>query len=231
MISLRSVIRINFSWQIESLVNPLKTGMRTIRNMPDNLVGGLAKIFLGKGPLKEQPSFLGVTSLIQLESSEYPALASALNLLDEVFDLQTRSQWLRRGIINRLLGAPWVSNTANKKIIHGAKSLIEVDKIEILLSSVLNSIWPDGRQARKSVPREDNTKLRTRMAAKIALFALLSDDLKHVVGSETTRWGLLNFFSMWQYKKLNLRLVLVLLNDILTLLYQTDSMTKHVDRQ
>ncbi|XP_055715538.1 sorting nexin-13-like isoform X2 [Phlebotomus papatasi] len=216
---------------IESLVNPLKTGMRTIRNMPDNLVGGLAKIFLGRGPLKEQPSFLGVTSLIQLESSEYPALASALNLLDEVFDLQTRSQWLRRGIINRLLGAPWVSNTANKKIIHGAKSLIEVDKIEILLSSVLNSIWPDGRQARKSVPREDNTKLRTRMAAKIALFALLSDDLKHVVGSETTRWGLLNFFSMWQYKKLNLRLVLVLLNDILTLLYQTDSMTKHVDRQ
>uniref|UniRef100_A0A1B0CD75 Putative sorting nexin n=1 Tax=Lutzomyia longipalpis TaxID=7200 RepID=A0A1B0CD75_LUTLO len=216
---------------IESLVNPLKTGMRTIRNMPDNLVGGLAKIFLGRGSLKEQPPFMGVTSAIQLESSEYPALASALNLLDEVFDLQTRSQWLRRGIINRLLGAPWVSSAANKKIIQGAKSLIEVDKIELLLSSVLNSIWPDGKQARKSVPREDNTKLRTRMAAKIALFALLSDDLKHVVGSETTRSGLLNFFSMWQHKTLNLRLVLVLLNDVLTLLYQTDSMTKHVDRQ
>ncbi|XP_055676635.1 sorting nexin-13-like [Lutzomyia longipalpis] len=216
---------------IESLVNPLKTGMRTIRNMPDNLVGGLAKIFLGRGSLKEQPPFMGVTSAIQLESSEYPALASALNLLDEVFDLQMRSQWLRRGIINRLLGAPWVSSAANKKIIQGAKNLIEVDKIELLLSSVLNSIWPDGKQARKSVPREDNTKLRTRMAAKIALFALLSDDLKHVVGSETTRSGLLNFFSMWQHKTLNLRLVLVLLNDVLTLLYQTDSMTKHVDRQ
>ncbi|XP_059621680.1 sorting nexin-13-like isoform X2 [Phlebotomus argentipes] len=216
---------------IESLVNPLKTGMRTIRNMPDNLVGGLAKIFLGRGSLKEQTPFLGVTSSVQLESSEYPALAAALNLLDEVFDLQTRSQWLRRGIINRLLGAPWVSNTANKKIIHGAKALIEADKVELLLSSILNSIWPDGRQARKTVPREDNTKLRTRMAAKIALFALLSDDLKHVVGSETTRSGLLNFFSMWQHKKLNLRLVLVLLNDILTLLYQTDSMTKHVDGQ
>lgn len=37
-------------------------------------------------------------------SSEYPALTSALNLLDEVFDLQARSQWLRRGLINRLLG-------------------------------------------------------------------------------------------------------------------------------
>ncbi|GAB0088139.1 sorting nexin-13-like [Sergentomyia squamirostris] len=216
---------------IENLVNPLKTGMRTIRNMPDNLVGGLAKIFLGKGSLKEQPPFLGVTSSIQLESSEYPALASALNLLDEVFDLQTRSQWLRRGIINRLLGAPWVSNTANKKIVHGVKSLIETDKLELLLTNILNSIWPDGRQARNTIPREDNTKLRTRMAAKIALFALLSDDLKHVVGSETTRSGLLNFFSMFQYRKLNLRLVLVLLKDVLTLLYRTDSMTAHVDRQ
>lgn len=127
--------------------------------MPDTLVGGIAKIFLGKGPMKEA-SFLDVTP-IHLEvtsnsvvgisnrtiffsifhklqqSSEYPALTSALNLLDEVFDLQARSQWLRRGIINRLLGAPWVSHTANKKIIQAAKTLIEVEKIEHLLVAIL----------------------------------------------------------------------------------------------
>lgn len=71
------------------------------------------------------------------QSSEYPALTAALNLLDEVFDLQARSQWLRRGIINRLLGAPWVSHAANRKIIHATKSLIEVDKIDHLLSLIL----------------------------------------------------------------------------------------------
>jgi sorting nexin-13 len=71
------------------------------------------------------------------QSSEYPALTSALHLLDEVFDLQARSQWLRRGLINRLLGAPWVSYTANKKIIHAAKNLIEMDKMETLLLAVL----------------------------------------------------------------------------------------------
>lgn len=71
------------------------------------------------------------------QSSEYPALTSALHLLDEVFDLQARSQWLRRGIINRLLGAPWVSHTANKKIVQAAKALIDVDKIEHLLSTIL----------------------------------------------------------------------------------------------
>lgn len=54
------------------------------------------------------------------------------------------------------------------------------------------------------------------------------DDLKHVVGSETTRYGLLNSFSMWQHKTLNKRLVLVLFNELLTTLYQTDDLTKHV---
>lgn len=48
-----------------------------------------------------QSKFLGIKFQ---HSSEYPALTSALNLLDEVFDLQARSQWLRRGLINRLLG-------------------------------------------------------------------------------------------------------------------------------
>lgn len=46
-------------FQIETLVNPIKSGMRTIKNMPDTLVGGIAKIFLGKGPMKEA-SFLDV---------------------------------------------------------------------------------------------------------------------------------------------------------------------------
>lgn len=36
--------------------------MRTIKNMPDTLVGGLAKIFLGKGPMKEA-SFLDVSPI------------------------------------------------------------------------------------------------------------------------------------------------------------------------
>lgn len=135
-----------------------------------------------------------------------------------------------------------------------------------------NTIWPDGKRSNNPIPREESTKQRTRMAAKVALFALLSgmlyrksvtspdilkliflsfrlfsfvclkiwklnilfgtiqktvDDLKHVVGSETTRFGLLNCFSMWQHKTLNMRLVLVLFNEILTTLYQTDDLAKH----
>lgn len=47
---------------IETIVNPFKSGMRTIKNMPDNLVGGVTKLLLGKGPTnKETTSFLDVT--------------------------------------------------------------------------------------------------------------------------------------------------------------------------
>lgn len=34
-------------------------------------------------------------------------------------------------------GAPWVSQTANKRIIQAAKSAIEVDKLEQLLVAIL----------------------------------------------------------------------------------------------
>lgn len=66
------------------------------------------------------------------------------------------------------------------------------------------------------------------MAAKVSLFALLGDDLGHLVGSETTRWGLLNMYTMWQNKTLNLRLSLIILEEALKLLYGVDSLTKHV---
>lgn len=89
-------------------------------------------------------------------------------------------------------------------------------------------MWPEGDHFNPNPPlREDSTKLRTKLAAKIALFALLSDDLKHVVGSVTCNSGLLNFFQMLQNKKLNTRLLLVVMDHVLKEVFQTDSMTKH----
>lgn len=54
--------------QIETIVNPIKSGMRTIKNMPDTLVGGIAKILLGRGPMK-QSSFLDVMPAIEVKES------------------------------------------------------------------------------------------------------------------------------------------------------------------
>ncbi|XP_049534838.1 sorting nexin-13-like isoform X3 [Anopheles darlingi] len=210
-------------------IESLKSGMSKIRNMPDTLVGGISRMFLGKGPLKER-TFYDIQDIptLELKQSEYPALASALHLLDEVFDLQNKSQWLRRGLINRLLGAPWVSHATNKRIVQTASSLLATDKLELILSSVLNNLWPEGDRFNPTTAlREDSTRLRTKLAARISLFALLSDDLKHVVGSVTCNTGLLQFFQMLQNRKLNTRLLLILFNRLLLVIFQTESITKH----
>ncbi|XP_035897765.1 sorting nexin-13-like isoform X2 [Anopheles stephensi] len=210
-------------------IESLKSGMSKIRNMPDTLVGGISRMFVSKSSLKER-SFYDIQDIptLELKQSEYPALASALNLLDEVFDLQNKSQWLRRGLINRLLGAPWVSHATNKRIIQTASSLLAPDKLEAVLSSILNNVWPEGDRFNPTTPlREDSTRLRTKLAAKISLFALLSDDLKHVVGSVTCNSGLLSFFQMLQNRKLNTRLLLILFNRLLVVILQTENITKH----
>lgn len=89
-------------------------------------------------------------------------------------------------------------------------------------------MWPGGGRHRKAAAREDHTRLRTRMAAKIALLSLLADDLKHVVGSETTRSGLLSLLGQLQNRRLNRRLALVVFNHVLCAVLQVDSLTKHV---
>lgn len=50
-----------------TIVNPIKSGMRTIKNMPDTLVGGIAKILLGRGPMK-QSSFLDVMPAMEVSN-------------------------------------------------------------------------------------------------------------------------------------------------------------------
>jgi hypothetical protein len=46
---------------------------------------------------------------------EFPALLSFVNLLDVVFDLESRSQWLKKGI-QSIVAAPFISQSINKRI-------------------------------------------------------------------------------------------------------------------
>ena len=58
------------------------------------------------------------------------------------------------------------------------------------------------------------------MAARAALFSSFSDDLRRVVGSETSRSGLLMIFDMLQRPVLNKRLGIVILEGVIKTLFQ-----------
>lgn len=157
---------------VKNIVNPLKFGMRTIKNMPDSVFGGLSRIFLNKNIEK-----LTISDMIDGPSSnsEYPSVASFINLIDVVFDLDSRSQWLKRGF-QSIMAAPFVSQSLNKRINEIAqKYVFETDRIEAVMYGILNSVWPNGIR-QDNLQREDTTKLRTRMAARVALFAFLSGE-------------------------------------------------------
>lgn len=81
------------------------------------------------------------------------------------------------------------------------------------------SFWPNGVRADAKPPRDSETKNRTRVAAKVALLSCLSDELKHIIGSETTRRGLLLVFELFQRPILNRRLVYVLFEGIIENLF------------
>ena len=59
-------------------------------------------------------------------------------------------------------------------------------------------ILPPSFPAAANPERDENTKMRARVAARAALFSTFSDDLRRVVGSETSRNGLLMIFDMLQ---------------------------------
>lgn len=69
------------------------------------------------------------------------------------------------------------------------------------------------------VARDENTKMRTRVAARAALYSGFLDDLRRVIGSETTRTGLMMLFEMLQHPVLNKRLAIVIMEGILQTLF------------
>lgn len=160
---------------IKHLVNPLKSGMRTIKKMPDSFIGGLSRMFLHKNIYKMS---IGDVMDAHHSNSEFPVLISFLNFLDVVFDLDSRSQWLKKGI-QGILAAPFISQSINRRILDIAqKYLLEPDRVESVLCGVLNNVWPNGVR-QEPLQREDTTKLRTRMAAKVAVFSYLSGEIKY----------------------------------------------------
>ncbi|MEQ2177861.1 sorting nexin 13 [Goodea atripinnis] len=118
--------------------------------------------------------------------------------MDEVFDLKEKNQWLRRNIKNllqQLIRATY-GDTINR-----------------------DSYWPNGILAETPPRRDKCIRMRTRVAAKTSLLGIMPDELKHIIGADTTRKGILRVFDMFQYQPMNRRLVYVFLEGFLETMF------------
>ncbi|XP_064146104.1 sorting nexin-13 isoform X4 [Loxodonta africana] len=144
-----------------------------------------------------------------------------LLLMDEVFDLKERNQWLRRNIKNllqQLIRATY-GDTINRKIVDYVDWMTSPEQVADSVKRFRDALWPNGILAETVPCRDKAIRMRTRIAGKTKLFAIMPDELKHIIGAETTRKGILRVFEMFQHNQLNRRMVYVFLEGFLETLF------------
>uniref|UniRef100_A0A8B9PUM3 Sorting nexin 13 n=1 Tax=Apteryx owenii TaxID=8824 RepID=A0A8B9PUM3_APTOW len=237
----------DFARKMDTFVNPLRNSMRNVSNavksLPDSLAEGMTKMSDNMGKMSERlgqdikQSFFKVPPLIQKTCSdpEHCRVAAPIDdnvddniplrvmllLMDEVFDLKERNQWLRRNIKNllqQLIRATY-GDTINRKIVDHVDWMTSPEQVADAVKRFRDAFWPNGILA-ETVPRRDKAiRMRTRVAGKTKLLEVMPDELKHIIGAETTRKGILRVFEMFQHSQLNKRMVYVFLERFLETLF------------
>jgi sorting nexin-13 len=193
---------------------------RNMMNNMDNVMDGLTKAFHTKDSQDELANNMKVGACLDQDHDNIP-LRITLLLLDEVFGLADRNIWLRRQMITvlRQIVKTMFGDTVNKRIVDYFTSLTSPRAVSEYLTSIKEHLWPSGCPPSPYSPREDDQRKRTRVAAKAALFSSLPDELRRVIGSETSRAGLAMLFEMLQHASLNKRLVIVILEGVIRTIF------------
>uniref|UniRef100_A0A7N6AYP0 Sorting nexin 13 n=1 Tax=Anabas testudineus TaxID=64144 RepID=A0A7N6AYP0_ANATE len=236
-----------FARKIDTFVNPLRSSMRNVSNavksFPDSLAEGMTKVSDNMGRMSERlgqdikQSILKVPPLLpksdidpehcrvsaQLDDNvdDNIPLRVMLLLMDEVFDLKEKNQWLRRNIKNllqQLIRATY-GDTINRKIVDHVDYLTSPEQVADYVKKFRDSYWPNGILAETPLRRDKSIRMRTRVAAKTSLLGIMPDELKHIIGADTTRKGILRVFEMFQYQPMNRRLVYVFLEGFLETMF------------
>ncbi|XP_059828648.1 sorting nexin-13 isoform X2 [Hypanus sabinus] len=235
----------DFARKMDTLVNPLRNSMRNVSNvvksLPDSLAEGMTKVSDNMGKMSDKlgheikNTFLKVPPLKPEEGSGHIRVSAQLDdnvddniplrvmllLMDEVFDLKERNHWLRRNIKNllqQLIRATY-GDTINRKIVDHVDWMTSPEQVAETVKRFRDSFWPNGILAETAPHREKAVRMRTRVAAKTKMLMVMPDELKHIIGAETTRKGILRVFEMFQHSQLNRRLVYVFLEGFLETLF------------
>ncbi|XP_047663937.1 sorting nexin-13 isoform X1 [Tachysurus fulvidraco] len=236
----------DFARKMDTFVNPLRSSMRNVSNavksLPDSLAEGMTKVSDNMGRMSERlgqdikqsifkvplipksdidPEHCRVSAQLDDNVDDNIPLRVMLLLMDEVFDLKERNQWLRRNIKNllqQLIRATY-GDTINRKIVDHVDLMTSPEQVADYVKRFRDSYWPNGILAETPPRRDKSTRMRTRVAAKTILLGIMPDELKHIIGAETTRKGILRVFEMFQHQQLNRRLVYVFLEGFLETMF------------
>ncbi|XP_003376361.1 putative sorting nexin-13 [Trichinella spiralis] len=217
-----------FSSKITSVVDPIRSGVKYVGNavisMPDTLFDGVCRV--GDGLGKVTRTVLGipetqiendacggrVADSLSYESMDSIPLRILMLLMEEIFGQRNQNQWIRRRMVTFLQQFIHATQgySFSRKIVEYVHWLTSETQLIYYIKLFRNAMWPNGQLAESYPPRSAGIQLRTRIAAKAKVLAMLPDELKLFIGNETSCNGICLVFEAFQYKNLNRRLCYVL---------------------
>ncbi|MGH0133440.1 UNVERIFIED_CONTAM: hypothetical protein FKN15_077355 [Acipenser sinensis] len=167
----------DFARKMDTLVNPLRNSMRNVSNavkaIPDSLAEGMTKVSDNMGKMSEKLGQDLKQSMFKVDDNI--PLRVMLLLMDEVFDLKERNQWLRRNIKNllqQLIRATY-GDTINRKIVDHVDLMTSPEQVADHVKHFRDAFWPNGILAETPPRRDKAIRMRTRVAAKTNLLGIM----------------------------------------------------------
>ncbi|XP_060853904.1 sorting nexin-13 [Rhopalosiphum padi] len=201
------------------LFNPLKVVGNVVKTVPDNIFntvdGVMDNISKVLGPSKP------INRMLVEEDDDNMPMRAVLLLLTEVFEVNEQQQWLRKRfvmLLQHIIRASF-GHVVNRRFKEYVATVTDPYRVSLLIAAIKNSLWPDGVRATEVQFRDAEVQLRTLVAAKCALMSSVSDELKHLMGSDVTRRGIYLAVVMLQHKTLNKRLAYVLISSCFLLIF------------
>ncbi|XP_078321983.1 sorting nexin-13-like isoform X2 [Crassostrea virginica] len=208
--------------KMDTIVNPIRSSVKTVGRAvsTDSLADGLGKVFKSDSSDRRSLDSGKVADGLDGDADNIP-LRVMLLLMDEVFDLREKNTWLRRRIVAVLKQLIKVTfgDSINKKIVDYVDFMTSAEQMAEYVRKFKMSFWPGGSLAEPRVPRDNHTKMRTRVLCRAKMLGSVSDDFRHLMGTETIRIGTSRMFDMFQHQTLNKRFVYVFLEGVIITLF------------
>ncbi|CAN8021096.1 unnamed protein product [Ixodes persulcatus] len=216
-----------FARTVGSLVNPLKSSVRSMGNMVknasenlfDGLWDGIIKVLRSRPNASPVDAFLEgsgkVGAGIDIETQDNIPLRIMLLLMDEVFDLKSKNQHGSKCFNGLFSRCPPSLKYPRAVLVFN----LFLAKARFLASAVQ---WWSSYSSLLSgfrICHYHPSKASITFILPFFSFFFILDELKHIIGSDTTRRGMLCVFEMFQHEELNRRLTYVLLEGFLATLF------------
>ncbi|XGW26925.1 hypothetical protein V3C99_007476 [Haemonchus contortus] len=231
---------------MSAMFDPIKMSVKAVGNtvlsVPDQVYGGVSKVGAGinnaakviiqplnggpRAPVIDTDRVAAAITDDESTSDNIPLRVLVL-FVDEVFGVRARNAWFRRQMVTvlRQFVTPF-GTSINKRIVDLVHWLTSEQQVTMYLTALRDSVWPDGQLAGDSPPRSLESRARARILAKSLMLSALPDELRLILGAETTYTGINTISNALQNKQLNRRLLYVLLERLLITIFPNNRLDK-----